>query len=177
MARTLYFVASSLDGFIADARGGLEWLTQFDGVEGVREHYESFLAGTGALVMGSATYRFLLEHGGPWPYPDRPTFVLTRRNGAVPSGADVRFASGDVAAVLDAAALAAGGRDVWLVGGGDVAAQAARAGRLDELHLGLAPLTLGAGVPVLPAALGPMTLTRVTQLGRGFVELRYTTRA
>ena len=79
MTKTIYFVAASVDGFIADAEGKLDWLTRFEGGEGMREHYESFLAGVGALAMGADTYLFLLSHGGPWPYPDRPTFVFTRR--------------------------------------------------------------------------------------------------
>jgi dihydrofolate reductase len=173
MARTIYFVASSMDGFIADEAGKLDWLTQFDGAEGVRELYETFLAGIGVLAMGAETYRFLVAHGGPWPYADRPTFVFTRRTFSVPPGADVRFVSGDVASVLPDLERAAGDRDVWLVGGGELAAQFAAAHAIDEIHLGVAPLSLGHGTPVLPVAVGPMTLVRVTQLGRGFVELRY----
>lgn len=173
MQKVVYFVAASADGFIADADGGLAWLTRFDGAEGIRAHYEAFLATIGALVMGAETYRFLLEHGGPWPYPGRPTFVLTRRAWPAPDGADVRFVSGDVGPLLDQAAHAAGTRDVWLVGGGVVAAQAAAAERIDEIHLGLAPVVLGAGVPLLPGSIPTMRLTRVTQLGSGFVELRY----
>lgn len=176
MTRTIYFVAASLDGYVADARGGLEWLTQFDGAEGVREHYEAFLAGVGALAMGAETYAFLLAQGGPWPYPSLPTCVFTHRAFATPEGADVRFVSGDVEGAFDAIARAAGERAIWLVGGGKLAAQFAAHGKIDELHLGLAPLVLGGGVPLLPAALGPMTLLGITTLGRGFVELRYSVR-
>jgi dihydrofolate reductase len=69
---------------------------------------------------------------------------------------------------------AAGERSIWLVGGGELARQFVVLGLLDELHLGLAPVLLGAGAPVLPASLRePLELTKITQLGKGFVELRY----
>ena len=176
MAKTIYFVASSMDGYIADARGGLAWLTQFEGADGVREHYESFLAAIGAIMMGAETYAFLLSHGGPWPYPSLPTWVFTRRTFEGPSGADVRFVAGDVASHASNVTQSAGGRNVWLCGGGALAAQVVRAGLLDEIHLGIAPVVLGSGVPVLPTPIGPMTRTQITELGRGFVEIRYSLR-
>ncbi len=173
MTRTIYFVAASVDGFIADAEGKLEWLTRFDGDAEIRAHYEAFLAGIGALAMGAETYLFLLAHGGPWPYPDRPTFVFTRRQLQIPAGADVRLVNGKVATARNAMLRAAGARDLWLVGGGKLAAQFAEVGAIDEIHLGVAPSVLGAGTPLLPAALGPVTLREVTRLGAGFVQLRY----
>ena len=108
MTRTIYFVAASVDGFIADADGKLEWLTRFDGDPEIRAHYESFLSGIGALAMGAETYLFLLSHGGPWPYPDRPTFVFTRRQLQIPAGADVRLVNGKVATARNAMLRAAG---------------------------------------------------------------------
>lgn len=172
--RTVYYVAQSLDGYIATADHGLDWLLAFDGAEGIKEHYEAFVAGVGAIVMGASTYDFLLrQEGSPWPYT-QPTWVLANRTRPIPPGADVRFAKGPVNAPLEAAREAAAGKNVWLVGGGDLAAQAARAGLLDELHLGIAPVVLGGGIPLLPARLeAPLTLLGTTTFGRGFVELRY----
>jgi dihydrofolate reductase len=65
-------------------------------------------------------------------------------------GAAVEFPSGDVAAVHTEMAAAAGGRDVWIVGGGDLAGQFADAGLLDEVVVMIAPVTLGAGAPLFP---------------------------
>lgn len=177
MARTQYYVASSIDGFIADAEGDLDWLTPtFDRAEGIAEHYEAFLASVGALAMGAATYEWLLEHqgGGAWPYPGRPTWVFTHRALPTFEGADVRFTSEDVAIAHRAMLEAAGDRDVWVVGGGKLAAQFAERGLLDELWLTVVPVTLGGGAPVLPTSLRtPMTLEKVSPFGMGLVELRY----
>lgn len=60
MTRTQYYVASSIDGYIADSTGPLDWLTPFRDVPGITAHYEGFLAGVGAIAMGASTYEFLL---------------------------------------------------------------------------------------------------------------------
>ena len=166
MSKIQYYVASTLDGFIADEHDDLSWLLQF-GMADFSEHYERFFAEVGALVLGATTYEWVLREGGGWPYGSMPTWVLTHRRLEVPDGADIRFASGDVAVVADAATAAAAGRNVWVVGGGPVAAQFLDAGRLDELLVTYMPVALGRGRPLLPvgAVTPPLELTGVTRLG------------
>lgn len=174
MTRTQYFVAASVDGFIADAAGGLDWLFQFNDVDGLAAHYDGFLAGVGALAMGATTYEFLRATGHPWPYAALPTWVFTHRALPGVEGAELRFTADDVGAVHEAMVRAAAGKHVWLVGGGDLVAQFARRGLLDELLLTVVPVVLGGGAPLLPAAVpGPLELTAVTRFARGLVELRY----
>ncbi|WP_427017692.1 dihydrofolate reductase family protein [Pseudarthrobacter sp. P1] len=180
MARTQYFVASSIDGFIADADGGLDWLMAFNGFDGQEEAYTTFLARVGAIIMGAQTYRFLLnEHArgvlDGWPYTGTPTWVFTHAQLPVFDGADITFVAGDVAPVHSAALAAAGGANVWMVGGGSLAAQFLDAGLLDELLLSIMPIVLGAGRPLLPitAAVGPLVLKESRVPGGGVVELRY----
>jgi dihydrofolate reductase len=166
MTRIQYYVASTLDGFIADEHDDLAWLLQF-GMDDFSEHYERFIAEVGALVLGATTYEWVLREGGEWPYGDLPTWVLTHRDLPVPDGADIRFASGEVGAIADAAVAAAGRKNVWLIGGGPVAAQFLEAGRLDELLVTYMPVALGRGRPLLPvgAVTRPMRLVGVTRLG------------
>jgi len=176
MTQTQYFVAASVDGYIADAQGRLDWLTPFDSAAGIREHYERFLTGVGALVMGSRTYELLLNHAGPWPYADRPTFVFTRRALPRVAAADIRFVEGAVADVHPALLAASGDKQLWLVGGGELAGQFVRCGLVDELWLSVIPVVLGAGAPVF-GAFGAvhvaLSLGELTRFGGGVVELRY----
>lgn len=173
MTTTQYYVAASIDGYIADAEGRLDWLFAFNDVEGVDAHYQAFIAEVGALAMGAATYEFLLAEGHPWPYT-APTWVFTHRALPAIAGGDLRFTSDDVAAVHEAMVRAAGGKHIWLVGGGNLVAQFARRGLLDELLLGVVPVVLGGGVPLLPAAVpGHLELSGVTRFPRGMLELRY----
>ena len=177
MSRLQYFVASSLDGFIATSDDNLAWLLQFDGFEGGRESYEAFMAEVGCIVMGGDTYAWLMEHEpGSWPYPDTPCWVFTHHEHSAPRGADVTFVRGDVREFMDDFTAEAADKNIWLVGGGELAAQFADAGLLDEIIVSIIPVVLGAGKPVLPIRTGPtrpLELAASSSMGRGIVELRY----
>jgi dihydrofolate reductase len=176
MSRIQYFVAASLDGFIATSTDDLGWLLQFDGFEGGKESYEAFMAGVGCIVMGGGTYEWLMEHEpGNWPYPGTPCYVFAHHEHAAPAGADITFVRGDVAEFISDFKSDAGGSNVWVVGGGELAAQFADAGLLDELILSVIPVVLGSGKRLLPLAgpTPPLELTASRTMGRGIVELRY----
>jgi len=172
--RTIYYTATTLDGFIADPGDSLAWLFGQESDPCGPLGYEAFIAGVGALVMGATTYEWVrahLDHSGePWPY-SHPTWVMTRRQLPSAGGADVRMAEGDVARVHAELVVAAAGRDVWVVGGGDLAGQFADAGLLDEVIVSVAPVTLGQGRPLLPRRLQ----LRVIETARNgdFVASRY----
>lgn len=175
--RTQYYTATSLDGFIATEDHSLEWLFQLGDINDTG--YPEFIAGIGALAMGSSTYEWMLRHLSgssetPWPY-QQPTWVFSSRTLARFPGADVRFVRGDVRPVHEAMRAAAVDRNLWIVGGGELVGQFHDAGLLDELIVQVGSVTLGAGRPLLPRriAFPPMTLTGVRQIGPGFAELRY----
>ncbi|WP_309125756.1 dihydrofolate reductase family protein [Kocuria sp.] len=173
MSRTQYYVAASADGYIADRENHLDWLLQY-GFEAYQDHYDGFLADVGALAMGASTYEFVLRQGEKWPYGGLPTWVFTHRELPRIAGADLRFVQGPVALHAEASRESAGGRNLWVVGGGRLAAQFADAGLLDELWLTLMPIALGGGHPVLPtAAAKDLRLQRTTHFEGGAVELRY----
>lgn len=181
--RTQYFTSSSLDGFIATEDDSLDWLFPLGDINDTA--YTTFIAGVGALVMGSATYEWILRHGDEveretgsrWPYT-QPAWVFTSRTVPVPAGADVRFVSGDVRPVHADMAKAANGRNVWIVGGGDLAGQFYDAGLLDDLLISVGSVTLGRGKPLLPRRIvsPALRLTKVRQVGEGLAELTYEVR-
>jgi dihydrofolate reductase len=149
--KTTFYTATTLDGFIADEHDSLDWLLTQPQDEGGPMSYGDFIRDVGAIVMGRTTYEWVRDHlagsGESWPY-DLPAWVLTHAEVPTIEGADIRFAQGDVREIHAAMAAAADGRDLWVVGGGDLAAQYATAGLLDELVLSIAPVTLGAGRPL-----------------------------
>ncbi|WP_303708457.1 MULTISPECIES: dihydrofolate reductase family protein [Microbacterium] len=168
---THYFTASSLDGFIATAEHSLDWLLSQDiDLEGPMA-YPAFEKSIGALVMGASTFEWVMRHEeGRWTYT-QPTWVLSHRDFAVPAGADVRVTSADIRDVHSAMLDAAGGKDLWVVGGGDLAGQFADAGLLDEVWVQYAPVTLGSGAPLLPRRLD-LELIEVAR-NRSFLCGRY----
>jgi dihydrofolate reductase len=147
---TIYFTASSLDGYIVDETESLDWLTSravdVDGPFG----YEAFIKSVGALVMGSVTYEWLAKNQpGDWMY-EQPSWVLTHRPQIIEKDHPVQTFDGDVAELHRTLVSAAEGKDVWVVGGGDVAAQFVRADLVDEMIVSYAPCSLGGGSRVLP---------------------------
>jgi dihydrofolate reductase len=178
--KTQYYTATSLDGFIATEDDSLDWLFPLGDLNATS--YPSFIAGVGALAMGSTTYEWMLrntdkvvaEVGTTWPYT-QPTWVFSSRKLPGIEGADVRFVSGDVRGVHADMQTAAGGRNIWIVGGGDLAGQFHDAGLLDEIIVQVGSVTLGAGKPLFPRkVLSPvLRLASVQQMGSSMVELRY----
>ena len=147
--------------------------------------YDRFYDGIGALVMGSATYAFLLDHmettGAEWPYRGRPTWILSSRDLPEPEGedVDVRIGAAEVPGLHGEMLAAAGERDLWVVGGGNVVSQFADAGLLDELIVTVVPVVLGDGKPLFDRRLPgpPLQLLGTRAFDTGMVELRYSTRA
>jgi dihydrofolate reductase len=186
MTNTQYYCASSLDGYIAEADDTLDWLLGYkgtfkgEGAEPIKGGYERYYEGVGALVMGSTTYEFILGHeaeGTGWPYGGKPSWVLSSRDLPKPEGedVDVRIANAQVKALYDEMIAAAGERDLWVVGGGNVASQFADEGLLDEVLVTVVPVVLGAGKPLFDRRLpgGPMQLRGARAFDNGMVELRY----
>lgn len=170
---TQFYTASSIDGFIADPDHSLSWLLTRDVDWDGPMSYNAFYAEVGALAMGASTYEWLLEHqvgeGEPWPY-QVPAWVFTHRDLRRVEG-DIRFTQDHVGQVHGEMTAAAGGRNLWVVGGGDLAGQFADAGLLDEVWVQYAPVALGAGAPLLPRRL-ELALEDVAR-NRDFACARY----
>ena len=183
MTRFVFATAVSLDGFLADADDSLDWLFAVEGGEESLGGLAEFVAGVRVMVEGSTTYRWVLEHEdllaepSKWQgfYGDRITYVFSSRADLplVP-GADIRVVRGAVVDLAGELRAAAAGKDVWIVGGGDLAGQFDDAGLLDEVMLSVAAVTLGSGAPLLPRRIesARLRLVSVNQVGQ-FAELRY----
>lgn len=178
--KTQYYTATSLDGFIATEDDSLEWLFPLGDISDTS--YPAFIAQVGALAMGSSTYEWMLEHavkvaeatGSGWPYT-QPVWVFSSRSLPGVPGADIRFVQGDVRPVHAEMVQAAQGKNVWIVGGGDLAGQFQDAGLLDEAIIQMGSVTLGRGKPLFPRRVTspPWKLLSVRQVGSGFAELHY----
>jgi dihydrofolate reductase len=191
MTATQYLVASSIDGFIADTMDSLDWLFQAERMASAEAtaakdaRFTRFFSGIGAMAMGAATYEWvvghehLLDEPDKWQayYGDVPCWVFTHGDQPAVPGARLSFVSGDVRPVHEQMTAAAGGRNLWLVGGGELAGQFADNGLLTEIILAIAPVTLGDGSPLLPCRLTAkqLTLTSCSQDGT-FAYLTYSVR-
>lgn len=178
--KTQYFAAASLDGFIATEDDSLDWLFPLGNINDTS--YPSFIAEVGALALGANTYRWMVQNsekvadetGSTWPYT-QPAWVFSNRPiDLVPNG-NISLAKGSVRAVHEEMVMAANGKNVWIIGGGDLAGQFHDAGLLDEIIVQVGSVTLGAGKPLFPRRVTnpPLRLLSAKAVGTGFAELRY----
>ena len=178
MSLTQYYTGTSLDGFIADPDNSLDWLFIRQREPDGPLNYGDFIAGVGAMAMGATTYEWILDHEfagkdpaeWKWQY-DIACWVFTHRELPVVPDSRVQFTSADIATVHEEMVAAAGDRNVWIVGGGDLAGQFADVGLLDEVIVLIAPVTLGGGAPLLPRRIE----LRLVELGQNgdFACARY----
>jgi dihydrofolate reductase len=178
--KTKFYTAATLDGFIATEDDSLDWLFALG--DPTESTYHKFIEEVGAIAMGSVTYEWILAHsaemisttGSPWPYT-QPTWIFTHRKLKPVPGADIRFVEGNVRAVHADMRAAAGDRNIWVAGGGELVGQFHDAGLLDELIVQIGSATLAGGKPLFPRRALPPTLklTSVQRIGAEFVELRY----
>ncbi|HVP60732.1 MAG TPA: dihydrofolate reductase family protein [Myxococcaceae bacterium] len=161
------FLGASLDGFIADADGGLGFLEPFE----QEEHgYAAFYASVDTLLMGRKTYETVLGFGA-WPFGDKRVAVLSRSARAPRFGE--RFLSGDPHQVL--ATLAAQGARHVYADGGEVVTQLLAAGCLDRLVVSIVPVVVGTGIRLFASSPGRhrLTLESTQTYPSGLVQLRY----
>jgi len=178
-ARTIYYAAMSLDGFIAEPEEKLEWLTEFDGpgyagddAGPADDSFPAFIEDVGAVAMGSKTYEFIIDES--WGFEELPTWVLTSRD--LPAHADapdLRFASGDVADLHPEMLESAGGGHLWVVGGGVLASQFLAAGLIELVTVTVVPTVLGAGLPLFAEPVPPLRLLGMRPFDNGMAELSY----
>lgn len=178
--KTQYYTSTSLDGFIATEDDSLDWLFSLGDVGA--SSYPAFIAEVGALAMGSATYEWILRNAennlssadSPWPYA-QPTWVFSRRSLPLAEGANIRIVQGDVRPIHAEMRAVAGSKNIWIVGGGDIAGQFYDAGLLNEVIVQVGSVTLGRGKQLFPRRVidPPFRLVTTRQIGSSFAELSY----
>ena len=173
MTQTIYYVSTSIDGFIAGSEDSLDWLFEIDPRD---RDISQFASEVGVVAMGAATYECvlrdsgLLEHPERWQeaHSDRPAWVFTHRELPKVPGAGITFVSGDVRPVHKQMVSAARGRNILIAGGGALAAAFADAGLLDQMFIAVVPVMLASGKAVFTGSLSSaqLKLSKVEQVGQ-----------
>jgi dihydrofolate reductase len=173
MTRPLVLIVTvSLDGFIADADGGVDWL--LPPPDDFPADYLELLDSVDCLVMGSATYLVSLElEGGTEVFADREVYVFSSRRD-LPKHAGVTIVSED-AERFTAGLKERDGGAIWLFGGGKLATALSDAGLVDEYLIALQPMLLGDGIALwtTPHARRELQLVHARAWTDGIAELRY----
>ena len=163
----------SLDGYIADSDGGVDWLAGHDPAGPEPDSYDQFIAGIDTVLMGWNTYQQVTEELSPkaWPYEGLDTWVFTPHSPSPAKG--VRSTSKDPAQLVRALRQEEG-RGIWICGGASLAQQLMREGLINRLHLSIIPAILGSGIPLFEHA-GPQLNLHLmrTETCNGIVDLVY----
>ena len=138
---TLY-IATSVDGYIADENGDVDWLDEFEA--GDSEGFDEFFERVDCLVMGATTYEQILGFDD-WPYADKPTYVFTHRD-LSPATDAVEFVDQPAGEV--SRSLRQEHDRIWLVGGATLVQAFLGEHEIDEFRLFFVPILLGSGIPL-----------------------------
>jgi dihydrofolate reductase len=167
MPEVKLFIATSLDGFIAERDGGVDWLFTDDDYG-----YTAFFDSIETLIMGRRTYEQVLGFG-EWPYGEKPTYVFTR---GAPGGdhPHVEFVSSDAGPLVEELRHRSSG-DIWLVGGAALVSEFRELHLIDEYILSVHPVLLGDGIPLFerPQPRESLRLREELSFESGLVQLRY----
>jgi len=166
-----YYVAVSLDGFIATADGGVDWLAPYEGT-GEDYGYKAFYEPLDVLLLGSRTYEQALSFG-EWPYRGKTCWVFSKRQlEAIDPGVRVMDKSPrEVVAELDEGQY----KNAWLVGGAALAGSFRSQGLIDEYIITIIPTILGGGIPLFtpPGPSEALKLVSSERYESGLVQLKY----
>ena len=174
MKKLKLYIASSLDGFIAREDGNLKWLTEAPNPENDDHGYAAFLETVDTVLMGNSTHKWVVAEGIADPYPEMKNFVFTRGEARIVG--DINYINDDP--VVFTKELKNGdGKDIFLVGGGELIKQLLAAELIDQMIIFIVPVVLGRGIRLFPEADSPLNLNFITKdvqvRTNGFVQMEF----
>lgn len=173
MREVVLFIAMSLDGFIADETGGVDWLRGQDPAAEDPDLYTPFIQDVDTVVMGWNTYHQIVTELSPesWVYEGLTSYIITHRS--VPPAPGRIFTDRDPREVVETLRRSEGKR-IWICGGGALVRQMVEADLIDAYEISVIPVVLGGGVRLFPTGMGKLPLElRGTAGGNGIQLLRY----
>jgi dihydrofolate reductase len=141
MRKIILYIAVTLDGFIADENDGFSFLNEYDDLESVQNSYQQLMTRVDTLIMGRVTYE-VIKKNSVWPYEGYECFVLTKQSDR-PS--DHRAIFIDHLDVLVEDLKGREGKDIWLVGGGNLIESFLKQDLIDEYQIAIIPKLIGRG--------------------------------
>lgn len=164
------FIASSLDGYIATKDESLEWLYHVEG-EG-DNGYSEFYHTVDTILMGKRTYNWIMNQNlKEFPYKNKECYVFSRS--FAENTEDVKFVNDDVLNFVNQL-KSENGKNIWIVGGGELLHSLIKEKLVDELIITVAPILLGKGIPLFKEVDKQLNLTlKGTRKFNQFVELHY----
>lgn len=173
MRKVVLFIAMSLDGYIADGHGSVDWLNGQDADEENVDTYSIFIKDVDTVVMGWNTYHQVATELSPgeWIYADLTSYVITHRE--LPSTDNIIFTEKAPDSIVKALKQEEG-KNIWICGGADIVLQLMKADLIDEYYISVIPTILGSGIRLFGTIPDEIKLRlNSTRTYNGIVELVY----
>ncbi len=177
MRRVILFIATSIDGYVADSNGDVSWLGGDGSDTNAVGSYPEFINGIDTVILGYTTYNQIVSELAPsnWPYSDHNTYLITHRDVAPTEQGVVVWK--DSLETLIKKLKAQQGKDIWVCGGASIANQMIESGLIDVFHLSIIPTILGSGIRLFENLSTPLKLKlESTQTYNGISDLVYVKR-
>lgn len=177
MRKVVLFIAMSLDGYIADQDGKVDWLGGQDANEETFDSYGAFIKDVDTVIMGWNTYHQIVTELSPseWVYAGLTSHVITHRE--LPSTEEILFTQSSPCDLVEALRELPG-KKIWICGGANIIQQLVKADLIDEYYISVIPTLLGSGTRLFEAGANKLPLKlEDTRNYNGIVDLIYTRRA
>ena len=170
--KVIVHIATSADGYIARPDGDLEWLTSRPAPKGFYG-MNAFMKTIDTKVLGRKTYEISLEMGAKFDSKS-PTFVFSRQSPPSETPSGVEFVNGSIGPFVSRLRERPG-KDIWLMGGGEIIASFLDEQAIDEFVISVAPVFIGDGIPLIARRHRhlPLDLHAVERFDDGLVQLHY----
>lgn len=176
MRKVVLFIAMSLDGYIADKYGNVDWLNGQDRNEENIDTYSVFVRDVDTIIMGWDTYYQIVNKLSPteWIYANLTSYVITHRK--LSSKNEIFFTEKDPICLVKELKNKEG-KNIWICGGANIVQQLVETDLIDEYYISVIPTILGSGIRLFGTISDEMKLKLIsTQAYNGIVELIYTHR-
>jgi len=173
MRKIKLYIAASLNNKIARKNGSVDWLGSIPNPEKTDYGYSKFYTSVDTTIQGYSTYKQLIDWGIDFPYADKTNYVLTRKKGLNDTNF-VQFISENHIDFIQRLKKKKG-KDIWLIGGGQVNTLLLNNGLIDELHLFNMPILLPDGIDLFEASPTEQQLTLIdsSMYKNGVIAMKY----
>jgi dihydrofolate reductase len=174
MSNITLYIASSLDGYIADKNGSVVWLEEIPNPDNTDYGYAEFLEEIDTVVMGRTTYEQVLRFGGDWPYIHQHTVIVSSDKSYQPRTQNTTVLSTLHRSVIEKL-RSQSHKGIWLVGGGQLVSAFLKLHAIDRMMLFVMPRMLGSGIRLFPEESPSISfkLDKVSNYNSGVVLLDY----
>ena len=173
MSKIILYIATSLDGYIADINGNIDWLTKFGFTNKMQSFYDKFYNNISTVIMGNKTYQQIINELSPktWPYKEKNTFVYTKSK--FENKKNIFFINKDI--IEETKKLKqTSNENIWLVGGSEIVNTLLKENLIDEIIISIMPVLIGTGIPLFKNVKSDFKLSYCENMDNDIVMLKYT---